>query len=148
MSFFLEKEVDGFMKEKYMKIALKQAKKAYENDDVPVGAVIVKDGKIIARAYNKKEKTKDATDHAEIRAIKKACRRVNDWRLTGCVMYVTLKPCVMCMGAIKQARIEKVFYGAPSIVDEEIANINLIGNVLEEECSNLLRIFFKDKRNM
>ncbi len=131
-----------------MRIALEQAKKAYNNNDVPVGAVIVKDKKIIAKAYNKKEKTKDATDHAEIRAIKKACRRVNDWRLIGCVMYVTLEPCVMCMGAIKQARIEKVFYGAPSIREEEVSNINLIGNILEKECSNTLKTFFQDKRNV
>ena len=94
-------------KEKFMKEALKQAKKAYDKLEVPVGAVIVKDGKIIARAYNQKEEKNDTTNHAEIMAIKKASKKLNSWRLLDCDMYVTLEPCSMCAGALIQSRIRK-----------------------------------------
>ena len=96
------------MKEKFMKEALKEARKAYEKDEVPVGAVIVKDGKIIARAHNLKETKKFATCHAEILAIEKASKKLDAWRLEDCEMYVTLEPCSMCAGALIQARLKKV----------------------------------------
>ena len=94
-------------KEKYMKEALKEAKKAYDKLEIPVGAIIVKDGKIIARAHNNKEEKNDTTKHAEIIAIQKASKKLNTWRLTDCEMYVTLEPCSMCAGALIQARIKK-----------------------------------------
>ena len=111
--------------EKFMKKAMNLAKKAYELDEVPVGAVIVCDGKVIASAYNKRESSFDATAHAEILAIQKACKKVKDFRLIGAEMYVTLEPCVMCAGAILNSRIENVYFGAyisnGSISVEEIA---------------------------
>ena len=97
-------------KEKFMREALKQAKRAYEKGEIPVGAVIVKDNKIIARAYNEKGKKKDTTRHAEIIAIQKASKKLNAWRLSGCEMYVTLEPCSMCAGALIQARIKETIY--------------------------------------
>ena len=99
------------VKIKYMKEALKEAKKAYEKDEIPVGAVIVKDGKIIARAHNMKEEKNDTTKHAEIIAIQKASKKINSWRLNNCEMYVTLEPCTMCAAAISFARIEKLYFG-------------------------------------
>ena len=99
------------MKEKYMKEALKEAKKAYDKEEVPVGAIIVKDGKIIARAHNLKETKKDTTYHAEILAIQKASKKLEAWRLEECEMYVTLEPCSMCAGALIQSRIKKVYIG-------------------------------------
>ena len=98
-------------KEKFMKEAIKQAKKAYDKEEIPVGAVIVKDGKIIARGYNKKEEKKDTTQHAEIIAIQKASRKIGAWRLQDCEMYVTLEPCAMCTGALIQARLKRVYIG-------------------------------------
>ena len=97
--------------EKFMKEALKEALKAYKKEEIPVGAVIIKDNKIIARAYNKKEEKLDTTKHAEILAIQKASKKLNSWRLTDCDMYVTLEPCSMCAGALIQARIRKVYVG-------------------------------------
>ena len=99
------------MEEKFMKEALKEAQKAYEKDEVPVGAVIVKEGKIIARAYNIKENKNDTTCHAEILAIKKASKKLQAWRLEDCTMYVTLEPCPMCAGALIQSRMNKVVIG-------------------------------------
>lgn len=99
------------IKEKFMKEALKEAVKAYDKLEVPVGAVIVKDGKIIARAHNVKEEKKDTTKHAEILAISKASKKLESWRLTDCEMYVTLEPCPMCAGALIQSRIKKVYIG-------------------------------------
>lgn len=136
------------MDEKYMKKALNQAAKAFEKGDVPVGAVIVKEGKVIATAYNKKEETKDATDHAEIIAIRKACKALNDWRLNDCEMYVTLEPCSMCMGAIRQARIKRLVYGAKIDKREEKLNLQIANRVLEEESSKLLKTFFQNQRNV
>ena len=97
--------------EKYMKEALKQAKKAYEKGEIPVGAIIVKNHKIIARAYNEKEYKLDTTKHAEILAIQKASKKLQTWRLTDCDMYVTLEPCSMCAGALIQSRIKKLYIG-------------------------------------
>ena len=102
-------------KEQYMEEALKQAKIAFELDEVPVGAIIVKDDKIIAKAYNFREHSNLATDHAEIRAINIAEKLLNTWRLEGCDLYVTLEPCPLCAGACIQSRIRKVYYGAPDL---------------------------------
>ena len=143
--------------EKFMKKAFALAKKAYDNDEVPVGAVIVKDGKILASAFNKRECSKDATNHAEIMAIKKACKKVNDFRLIDADIFVTLEPCVMCMGAILNARLENLYFGAyisgGSISAKEIsekANLNhktnVYGGFMEDICSKLVSDYFKDKR--
>lgn len=143
--------------EKFMKKALSLAKKAYALDEVPVGAVIVLDGKVIASAYNKREMSRDATAHAEILAIKKACKKLDDFRLLGAELYVTLEPCVMCTGAILNSRIEKVYYGASitngSISCEELvqrAELNhktiMEGGFLKEDCSSLVSSYFKQKR--
>ena len=135
------------MNEEYMIEALKQAKIAFRKGDVPVGAIIVKDSKIIARAYNKREEKKDVTYHAEILAIQKACKHIKDWRLSGCVMYITLEPCAMCMGAIKQSRIEKVIYGAVSKNEAETPLEVVRSDKLGEECTQLLKTFFQNVRN-
>jgi tRNA(adenine34) deaminase len=143
----------------YMKKALLQAEKALEEDEVPIGAVIVKDGQIISRAHNAKEKTGLATRHAEIIAIEKACKKTGDWRLNGCEMYVTLEPCPMCAGAIINARIDKLFFGA---YDEKAGccgtlynllqdgrfnhRVQVVGGVMREECARILNDFFKSKR--
>lgn len=143
--------------EKFMKKALALAKRAYELDEVPVGAVLVLDGKVISSAYNKREMSQDATAHAEILAIKKACKKLNDFRLLGAELYVSLEPCVMCTGAILNARIEKVYYGASitngSISCEELiskAELNhktqVEGGFLKKECSELVSSYFKSKR--
>lgn len=144
-----------------MKEALKQAQKAYEKMEVPVGAVIVKDGKIIARAYNQKEYKNDTTNHAEILAIKKASKKLNSWRLLDCDMYVTLEPCSMCAGALIQSRIRKVYIGASDEKTGACGSVlNLLGDykfnhtveiekgILEDECEALLKAFFKDLRNI
>ena len=143
----------------FMNQAIIQAKKALKQGEIPVGAVIVKDGKIIARGYNKKEQKNDSTMHAEIIAIKKATQRLNNWRLNNCEMYVTLEPCAMCAGAIINSRISKVYIGA---YDENAgavgSKIDLLNNenlntkvdvqcgICEEECSKLLKDFFKELR--
>lgn len=143
--------------EKFMKKALALAKKAYEQDEVPVGAVIVKDGKVVASAYNKRESSQDATAHAEILAIKKACKKLNDFRLLGAELYVSLEPCVMCTGAILNARIERVYFGASitngSISASELverAELNhkteIVGGFMKDECSDLVTNYFKGKR--
>ena len=134
--------------EKFMKEALKEAKKAYDKEEIPVGAVIVKDGKIIARAHNSKEISKNAVSHAEILAIQKACKKLESWRLLDCEMYVTLEPCSMCAGAIINARISKIYIGTD---DEKTgacgSKLNLLEDykfnhnvqvekyILKEECS-------------
>ena len=143
----------------YMKEAIKQAKKAYSIDEVPIGCVIVYEGKIIARAYNRRTIDKSTLAHAEIRAIKKACKIIGDWRLEGCTMYVTLEPCPMCSGAIVQARIPKLVIGCMnpkagccgSILDmmhEKRFNhqVEVTTGVLENECPGLMKGFFKKLR--
>lgn len=147
------------MKEKYMKQALKEAQKAYEKEEVPVGAIIVKDGKIIARAHNLKETKKDTTNHAEILAIQKASKKLNAWRLEDCEMYVTLEPCSMCAGALIQSRIKKVYIGTMDYKTGACGSVlNLLENytfnhkveyetgILKEECEKILQDFFKDLR--
>ena len=146
-------------KEYYMNIALNEARKAYNELEVPVGAIIVKDGKIVAKAYNKKEKKHDTTKHAEILAIQKASKKLKNWRLYDCDMYVTLEPCSMCAGALIQARLRKVYIGA---MDEKTGSCGSVLNLLEDykfnhkveieygvckkECENILKDFFKNLR--
>lgn len=148
-------------KEKFMKEALKEAKKAYDKLEVPVGAIIVKDGKIIARAHNLKETKKDTTKHAEILAIQKASKKLNSWRLLDCEMYVTLEPCTMCAGAIINSRIKKVYIGTS---DEKTGAVGSVFNlfddytfnhkveaekgILQKECEQQLKEFFKMLRKI
>ena len=139
---------------KYMDIAIKEAKKAFNNDEIPVGAVIVKDDKVISKAYNQRNKTNQVIDHAEIIAIKKANKKLGNWRLEDCAIYITLEPCPMCASAIEQSRIKNVFTGAVNknietkrITDEIFKNIKVISNIKEKECSNLINNFFNNKRS-
>ncbi len=145
--------------EKYMKEALRLAKRAYRLHETPIGCLIVKDGEIIARGYNRRNKEKSPLEHAEVRAIRKAAKVIGDWRLEGCTMYVTLEPCPMCAGAIVQARIDRVVIGcmnpkagcAGSVMDilgEPGFNhqVEVSTGVLREECSALMSGFFKDLR--
>ena len=146
--------------QKYMNFALKQAKKAFLNEEVPVGCVIEKDGKIFATGYNKKEKLHCSIYHAEIVAIEKACKKLGDWRLDdGFTMYVTMEPCAMCAGAIVNHRIKRVVIG---ITEQNFgacgSGIDILNNdslntktdveigVMPEECKNLLQQFFKQRR--
>ncbi len=134
------------MKKEFMFEAIKQAEKAYRIDEVPVGAVIVKNNKIISKAYNKIEKTKDATNHAEIIAIKKASKKVKNWRLIDCDLYVTLEPCEMCKGAIKNSRINNIFY---IVSQDNYKNNTCTFNKFDIETTiylNMLKNFFKEKR--
>ena len=145
--------------EYYMKKALSYAKKAMLIDEVPVGAVIVKDDKIIASSYNTRESKKDSLGHAEINAIRKANKKLDAWRLDGCTIYVTIEPCLMCAGALIQSRVDRIVYGAKdlkggafgsSINILEAKNINhhpeITSGVLEEECSSIIKDYFKNKR--
>ncbi len=145
--------------EKYMKEALKQAKKAYLLGEVPIGCVIVHEGKIIGRGYNRRNTDKNTLSHAEITAIHKASKKIGDWRLENCTLYVTLEPCQMCSGAIVQARIPEVVMGcmnpkagcAGSILNLlEMPQFNhqvkVTRGVLEKECSNMITTFFKELR--
>jgi tRNA(adenine34) deaminase len=148
------------MHEKFMKIALQEAKIAYMLDEVPVGAVVVKDGEVIAKGHNLRETLKSATAHAEIIAINNACTRLNGWRLFGCDIYVTLEPCPMCAGALINSRLDRVIFGAMdhkrgacgsiyNITGDSRLNhrLEVIGGVCEEECRELLQKFFSVKRN-
>ena len=137
------------MNEYYMNVAIKEAKKAYKYEEVPVGAVIIKNNKIIAKAYNKKEKTNDVIKHAEIIAISKACKKLKNWRLEDCVIYVTMEPCMMCAGAIQQSRIKKIVYGVKNEnygCTDQLKNIKIISKVCEKECKELVQSFFKKRR--
>ncbi|MBQ9072072.1 MAG: nucleoside deaminase [Bacilli bacterium] len=137
------------MNEYYMNIAIKEAKKAYKYEEVPVGAVIVKKNKLIAKAFNKKEKTKNVTKHAEIIAISHACKKLKNWRLDECEIYVTMEPCMMCSGAIKQSRIKKIVYGVKNEnygSTEQLKNVEIISQVCEKECRELVQSFFKKRR--
>ncbi len=135
------------MKEKYSKEIIKLAKIAYKKGEVPVGAIITKNDKILARAYNKIETSKDATMHAEILAIKKASKKLKNWRLNDCEMYVTLEPCTMCSSAIELSRIKKVYYLVKR--DKKISikkNKYIHYNTFTTEALNLLQSFFKKVR--
>lgn len=143
----------------FMSVALEEAKIAFEKDEVPIGAVIVKDGNIIARGHNLRETLKDATCHAEIVAIRNACKELGGWRLPGCTLYVTIEPCPMCAGAAVNARIERIVFGAPdvkgggcgsvlNVASNPLLNhrIEIISGVLEGDCKLLMKSFFKLKR--
>ncbi|HBZ63364.1 MAG TPA: tRNA-specific adenosine deaminase [Lachnospiraceae bacterium] len=145
--------------EKYMKEAIRQAKKAYALEETPIGCVLVHDGKIIARGYNKRNKKKNTLAHAELIVIDKASRILGDWRLEECTMYVTLEPCPMCAGAIVQARIPKVVIGSMNpkagcagsvlnLLDMPGFNhrVEVVRGILEEPCSRLMSSFFKELR--
>ncbi len=135
------------MKEKYSKEIIKLAKIAYKKGEVPVGAVITKNDKILARAYNKIETSKDATMHAEILAIKKASKKLKNWRLNDCEMYVTLEPCTMCSSAIELSRIKKVYYLVKRDKEISIKKSKYIHyNTFTTEALNLLQSFFKKVR--
>ena len=128
----------------YMEIAIKEANKAYKKGDVPVGAIIIKNNKIIAKAYNTKEKNKNAINHAEILVIKKACKKLNTWHLNDCILYTTIEPCMMCCGAIMQSRIKEIHY----ILDNEsfgclklLGNINIIKEN-DDSYKNMINDFF------
>ncbi len=155
----IDPENESDMNARFMKEALKQAKKAMALDEVPIGCVIVSDGKIISRGYNKRNTKKNSVAHAEISAIEKACKKTGDWRLEECTLYVTLEPCPMCAGAIVQARIKEVVIGCMNpkagcagsvmnILDDPGFNHQVIitRGVLEEECSTMLSDFFKQLR--
>jgi tRNA(adenine34) deaminase len=146
------------MDKKFMLEALKQAKIAAENGEVPVGAVIVKNGEIIASGRNEREAKQNALSHAEIEAINNACKKLNSWRLDGCEMYVTLEPCPMCAGAIINSRIKTLIFGA---YDSKMGSIDSVinlcdypynhkvevyGGIMEDDCLSLLKTFFEDLR--
>ena len=155
---------DGFLNfmkndEKFMRRALKLADIASQIDEVPIGCVIVKDNRVIATSYNKREIDNNPLGHAETLAIRKAAKKIGDWQLADCDLYVTIEPCIMCAGAIIQSRIRRVIYGAPdlkggafgsSINVLEANNINhrpeVIGGVLEKECADIIKNYFKSKR--
>lgn len=147
------------MDEKFMKEAIKRAKRAAAIGEMPIGAVIVRDGRVIASGYNKRESKKNALLHAEMIAINRACKKLGGWRLTGCDMYVTLEPCPMCAGAAVNARLDNVYFGA---YDEKsgctgsrinLLDMNLLshtanceGGIMEEECRGLIQSFFAELR--
>lgn len=145
--------------QRYMKEAIRQAKRAYELEETPIGCVIVYDGKIIGRGYNRRNTDKNPLAHAEITAIRKASRKIGDWRLEDCTLYVTLEPCQMCAGAIVQSRIPRVVVGCMNPKAGCVGSIlNLLNmdafnhqaqvetGVLEEECSGLMKQFFRELR--
>lgn len=145
----------------FMGEALRQARRAYEAEEVPVGAVIVREGRIIARAFNQVELLKDATAHAEMIAITQAEEAVGDWRLIGCTLYVTKEPCPMCAGAVVHARLDRVVFGVPDAKGGAAGGaMNLLqfptlnhrsqitGGVREEECRQLLKSFFQERRSL
>lgn len=139
--------------EKYMGLALIEAKKAYKVGEIPIGAVIVKNGEVIAKGYNKREKSNNATHHAEIIAINKACKKLNNWRLGDCDIFVTVEPCLMCLGALYNARIHGLYYGCENKsngdfkIDKSkpIQNhyLEITGGIQENECRELMSKFFK-----
>ena len=147
------------MKSEYMSVALEHAKIAFQAGEIPVGAVIVKDDKIIATGENHREGKNNALSHAEIEAINNACKTLGSWRLDGCTMYVTLEPCMMCMGAIINSRIDTLVFGAYDIkagCADSIMNAKgflssgkpeIYGGIMEEKCKNILKEFFDTARN-
>lgn len=145
--------------ERYMKEAIRQAEKAYGLDEVPIGCVIVYEGKVIARGYNRRNTDKNTLSHAELNAIRKASKKLGDWRLEGCTMYITLEPCQMCAGAIVQARITNVVIGSMNqkagcagsvlnLLEMDAFNhqVNVTRGVLKEACSEMLSQFFRELR--
>ncbi len=156
-----EKEEKKTLKiyEKYMGQAMKEAQKSYDINEVPIGCVIVKDGKVIAKGHNRRNIDKNVLAHAEIAAIKKACKKTGDWRLEGCTMYVTLEPCQMCAGAIVQARMDKVVIGAMNKkagcggsvlnilqMDQFNHQCQVVRGILGDQCSAMMSGFFEELR--
>ena len=146
---FMEKD------EKYMQLALKLAQKAFKKGEVPVGVVIVNNNKVISKAYNKREKNKNVLNHAEIIAIKKACKKLKSWRLNECEIYITLEPCLMCSGAIIQSRMKRLIYATSSPKYGEVennncvfknSNIKITRGICKNESQNLLKTFFELRR--
>ena len=148
------------MNEKYMRLALKEAKKAYKRGETPIGAVIVYNDEVIAKAYNLRESKQSVLAHAETLVIEKACKKLGSWRLEDCDIYITLEPCVMCCGAISHARIRRLYFGAydglaGGVVSamhcfnppSPLRSIEYYCGIMEEECSELLSDFFKNLRN-
>jgi tRNA(adenine34) deaminase len=142
------------MNEIFMREALNEAKKAYDLDELPVGAIVVYNNKIIARAHNEKEKSVNPLNHAEVIAIKKAIKKIGDWRLNECLLFVNLEPCVMCMGLILETRINKIYCSTRNNKYEKSLdaiiknnNINIEYGIFEEDSRNLLKKFFSSKRN-
>lgn len=147
------------MHEKYMELAIREAKKAYKNGDVPIGAIIIKNNKIISKAFNKKQKNRNAIEHAEIIAIEKACKKLKSWHLEECTLYTTVEPCMMCCGAIIQSRITNLVYGTKNpkfgyvdsldnLLNDKKNNhkVNVIKSIKENESRDLIVSFFKSKR--
>lgn len=145
---------------KFMRQALREAERAWARDEVPVGAVVVKDGRLVARAHNAPVHLKDPTAHAEILALRRAARKLGNYRLTGCTLYVTIEPCAMCAGAIAQARLRQVVFGASdpkagasgsalTVLNHPKLNhqVEILGGVLEHDCARVLREFFRKRRS-
>ena len=143
--------------QKWMMYALKEAKVAFRNKEIPIGAVVVKDDKIISKGYNQVELLRDSTAHAEMIAITSACNSIGDWRLNDCDMYVTLEPCAMCSGAIVRSRLKNIFFGSYNKTEGCVSSVynlcnepkfnhqtGIKGGILEDECNFLLSSFFKD----
>ena len=153
-----EKKEYPELDEVFMRRAIELAREAEKIDEVPVGALVVRDGKIIAEAYNRRETNKVATHHAEVLAIEEACRTLGGWRLIGCTLYVTMEPCAMCAGAIINSRLPRVVFGAKdlrfgafgSLIDLAEVPLNhtpeVVGGVLGDECRTMLQDYFKKKR--
>ena len=136
----------------FMNLALKQALKAYKKQEVPIGAIVVKNGKIISKAYNKKENKQITTKHAEIIAIERACKKLKTWHLDGCEIYTTMEPCLMCYGAIEQSRISKIYYGLKNMNFGFKSKYNIETKLQDCECKisneyiDYIKSFFKEKR--
>ena len=143
----------------YMQLALEQAQLAFDLGEVPIGAVLVMDGELIARAHNRRETWHDATAHAELMVIQEACKTLGRWRLSGATLYVTIEPCTMCAGAMVLARVDRVVYGSPdpkagaaeslfNVVDNQALNhrLQVTAGVMEEECRDIMKAFFRQRR--
>ena len=143
----------------YMQLALAQAQLAFDLGEVPIGAVLVMDGEVIARAHNRRETWHDATAHAELMVIQEACKTLGRWRLSGATLYVTIEPCTMCAGALVLARVDRVVYGSPdpkagaaeslfNVVDNQALNhrLQVTAGVMEEECRDIMKAFFRQRR--
>ncbi len=151
-------QMENLQHQKFMMLALEQAQISASEDEVPIGAIVVKNGEVIAMAHNTRNASKNAVEHAEVVAISNACKVLGDWRLTGCSLYVTLEPCVMCLGACYNARLSNVYFGAFDLsgagcihLAESIGNtlnhyLNLQGGICNEQCSEILTTYFKGKR--
>jgi tRNA(adenine34) deaminase len=157
----MESFIDNGGDAAFMREALRLARKAYESDEVPVGAVVVREGKIIGRAYNQVELLKDATAHAEMLALTQAEAAIGDWRLVDCDLYVTKEPCVMCAGALMLVRVRRLVFGCPdpkagaaggtmNLLQSRVLNYRceITSGVLQNECAAILQSFFRKKRNL